>query len=119
MKILSKVLSVGAGVVAAGLVIASVEAVGHALFQGDAAFALALVGYGFGSATGAFVAARLADRICSAAVTGLLAVLAAINLFAFPHPLWFAPTAIVVLLFGWAVGSRVGEIGRSQPGKAP
>lgn len=114
MAILRKVLSVGAGVIAAGLVIAGVEAVGHGRFEGAGAFGTAIVGYGLGAATGAFIARRLADHLSSALVTGLLAVLATINLFAFPHPLWFAPTAAVALLLGWAVGSRVAAMGRPQ-----
>lgn len=112
MAIFRKVLSVGAGALAAGLVIAGVEAAGHSLAQDEAVFAIAMVGYGLGAGTGSFIAALVADRTCAAIVTGILAVLATINLFAFPHPLWFAPTAVIVLLLGWAVGSTAAGVRR-------
>jgi pimeloyl-ACP methyl ester carboxylesterase len=118
MAILRKVLSVGGGVIVAGAVIAGVEALGHAQFEGEGAFGAAVVGYGLGAATGAFTAARIADRLCSIIVTGLLAILATINLFAFPHPLWFAPAAAIALLIGWVVGSRAADMGRGVGDKA-
>lgn len=112
MTVFRKILSVAAGALAAGLVIAGVEAAGHALARGEAVFAIAMVGYGLGAGTGSLIAALMADRTCAAIVTGILAVLATINVFAFPHPLWFAPTAIIVLLLGWALGSTAAAMRR-------
>lgn len=118
MAILRKVLSVGAGSIAAGTAIAGVETVGHARVEGDAVFGVAIVGYGLGAMLGAFIAARMADRLCSIIVAGLLGLLATINLFSFAHPLWFAPTAAGIIGLGWAVGYRAAGLGRDQGGEA-
>ena len=113
MPILRKFMSVVAGIFAGGLVVAAVEAAGHAVLNGEWLFAAAAAGYGLAAAAGSFVAGRLGDRLCSVIVTGVLALLAAINLFAFPHPPWFTPIAVVLLVLGWRIGSRMAGPGRS------
>jgi len=107
MNILRNAASVVAGIVAAGLCIAAIEAAAHSLAEGDTVFVAAVAGYGVGALVGSAIAARFGHRLCAAIVTGVLAVLAAINLFAFPHPIWFAPAAVVSLLAGWALGLRL------------
>lgn len=103
-----------AGVVAAGLVIALTEWLGHALLRGDALFAAAILGYALGAAAGTFITARFAGAPVSIVVPLVLAVLAAVNFFSFPHPVWFAPAAIVALAAGWYFGRRM-----SRPRIAP
>ncbi len=107
MTILRKTLSVLAGTLAGGLCIAVVEATAHSVSGVQAAFAAAIAGYGLGALAGSAVAARFADRTSAAIVTGILSALAAVNLFAFPHPIWFAPAAVVSLLLGCAIGIRI------------
>lgn len=106
MTILRKTLAVLGGILSGGLVITAVEAIGHSFARGEAVFGVAITGYGIGTAAGSFVAARFGDRVCSMIVTSALAILAAINFFAFPHPLWFAPTAVIIMLLGWALGAQ-------------
>lgn len=94
------------GIVAAGAVIAVVEWAGHQMADQNASapFAAALAGYGVGGLAGAVLARHLAPAraVAGWSVIGVLSLLAAINLFAFPHPDWFAPLAITILgLAGW------------------
>lgn len=118
MTILRKSLAVVGGILIGGLLIAAVEAVGHSLVRGEAVFGVAITGYGFGAAAGSLVAARFADRVCSMIVTGALALVAAINFFAFPHPLWFAPTAVIIMLLGWALGAQFAGVRGITSGEA-
>lgn len=97
------------GVVAAAVVIAIAEAIGHASLHGDAVFGAAVAGYGLGSMAGSAVAARIANVRIAIAVPVVLAVLAAINLVSFPRPPWFAPAALAVLVVGGFVGSKLGS----------
>ncbi|WP_066529635.1 hypothetical protein [Erythrobacter sp. CCH5-A1] len=107
MTMLRKIGGVVGGVLAAGLVIAGVETAGHSMTSGEAVFALAAAGYGLGALAGSAVCAALAGRGLSIAVPVVLGVLALINLFAFPHPLWFVPAAAVMLAAGWWIGTRL------------
>lgn len=109
MGMVRKVAGVAAGVITAGLVIALTEWLGHVLLRGDAVFAAAIAGYALGAAAGTFVAARLAGASVSIAVPLVLAALAAVNLFSFPHPAWFAPAAVTALAIGWYLGGRMGR----------
>lgn len=109
MTILKRTLAILAGVAAAGLCIAGVEALAHARLQGQGVFAAAVAGYGLGALVGSALAARIGDRLCSGIVTLVLAALALVNLLAFPHPLWFAPVAVLILALGWAVGAAIGR----------
>ena len=95
------------GVFAAGAVIAGVEAAGHGLASGESVFAVAILGYGLGALAGSALAFLIAGRQPSIAVPVLLGILGAINLFAFPHPVWFVPATIVVLAAGWLAGTRL------------
>lgn len=94
------------GIVAAGVLIATIEWVGHQMagWGSFAPFIAALLGYGVGGFIGALLARHLAPRpaIAGWAVVAVLWLLAAINLFAFRHPDWFAPIGTAILgLAGW------------------
>lgn len=108
MAMARKILGVLAGTVVAGVTVALVEMVGHARLAGDAVFGVVVIGYGLGALAGTIVATRIADRRVAKAVPLILAALAAINLFSFPHPIWFAPAAIAALALGWFLGGRIG-----------
>ncbi|WP_285713738.1 hypothetical protein [Erythrobacter oryzae] len=109
MTMLRKIGGVVGGVLATGLVIAGVETAGHSIASGEAVFALAVAGYGLGALAGSAVCAALAGRSLSIAVPLVLGVLALINLFAFPHPVWFVPAAAIALASGWWLGARLAE----------
>lgn len=107
MTIGRRVLGILAGVLAAGLVVALAEAVGHAAATEPMVFGVVVIGYGLGSLAGTVTTVAIADRRTAIAVPLILAVLAAINLFSFPHPLWFAPVAAAALALGWWVGAHL------------
>ena len=107
MAVGRRIVAVVGGVVAAGVVVALVEATGHALGSGEVVFAIVVLGYLLGALVGTGIAAMIADRRAAIAVPVLLAALAAANLFAFAHPVWFAPTAAVALVLGWGCGSSL------------
>ena len=107
MTILKRTFAILAGVAAAGVCVAAVEAMGHATLQGQGVFAAAVAGYGLAALIGSAAAVRIGDRVCAGIVTLVLAMLAVVNLFAFPHPLWFAPVAVLTLALGWAFGTVI------------
>ena len=107
MTVMRKFGGVLAGVLAAGAVIAGVETAGHSLAGGEAVFAFAIAGYGLGALAGAMVCTMIAGRRPSIAVPLVLAVLAILNLFALPHPVWFVPAAAAALAGGWWIGTRL------------
>lgn len=102
-----RILAVLAGVISAGVTVALVEGIGHAAVTGEAVFGVAVGGYALGALVGTVVAQIIADRRTAVAVPLALAVLAAVNLFSFPHPLWFIPAAAVSLALGWWIGSSL------------
>lgn len=108
MTVGRKIIGVVAGILCAGVVIALVESVGHAIGRGAAVFGFAAGGYGLGAAVGTAVATVIAGARVAVAVPLVLAVLAAINLFAMPHPMWFVPAAVVALAAGWWAGRAIG-----------
>lgn len=98
--------SILCGVVVAGALIATVEWFGHQMAGRSAAmpFIAAIAGYGVGGFAGALLARHLGPKsaVSGWSVIGALGALATINLFAFPHPVWFAPLATAILgLSGW------------------
>lgn len=105
-----------AGIVAAGGIIATVEAVGHgAANSGATPFVSALAGYALGTVAGSAIATRIAGQgIAGVCVALALALLAAANLFAIPHPGWFAPTAALLFLGGGWAGIRIGHRGAKR-----
>ena len=116
MAIGRQVLGACGGVIVASLVVALVEAVGHAAVAGQVVFGVAVIGYALGALAGTVLAQAIADRRTAVAVPLVLAILAVINLFSFPHPLWFAPAAAAALALGWWIGcyvwpDRPGNIG--------
>lgn len=107
MTIVRRGLAVLGGVVAASLTIAATEALIHFALTGRSMFVAVVVGYGLGSVVGTAAATYFSDRKTSLAVPAVLAALATVNLFAFPHPGWFMPAAALTLLLGWVLGSRL------------
>ena len=111
MAAVRSIAAVLGGVVVAGGAIALVEMAGHSSLQGGSVFGAAVVGYSLGALVGTAVATMVADRRTALAVPVILAALAAVNLFSFPHPRWFAPAAIVSLALGWWIGSLASSLG--------
>ena len=87
--------------------VAAVEAAAHRFAGGEATFAFVIAGYLLGAVIGTFIAKRIAGPRSATAVPLLLGMLAAVNLFSFPHPVWFAPAAIAALFAGWVAGNRL------------
>ncbi len=100
-------LGVGAGLIGAVAIIFVTESIGHRATRDDGAFAVAVAGYFLGAAAGTAIACRIAGPKTAVLVPLLLAILAAINLFSFLHPGWFAPAAAAALALGWFIGIRL------------
>lgn len=118
MKPLRPILIAVAAIASAAAVIAATEAVAHALLAGPGRFAAAALGYALGALAGVALASAFGARRIAAGLPVLLGVLAAVNLFSFPHPWWFAPLAIGALALGWAAGCWLGARGRGASGAA-
>lgn len=96
-----KIVALVLGIVTAGVVIAIVEGMAHGRVEGDALFGTVAVGYGLGAFAGDLVALRLSGaRWVAITATCILGLLGIINMFALPHPLWFAPVAAASLAAG-------------------
>jgi hypothetical protein len=104
MQLIRKISAVAVGVVVAGGVIALTESAAHGRLGGEGPFIGAVIGYGLGAAAGTVVAAKIASAGMARLVPVLLALLALINLFAFPHPIWFVPAAAAALAAGCYIG---------------
>lgn len=97
-----------AGLVAAGLTIAVVEAVAHGAVSGEALFGAVAAGYGLGALVGGVVANRLSPaRWPGIVVTLALAALALLNLVTIAHPVWFVPVAALALAAGHLAAGRL------------
>lgn len=114
MGIMRQVIGGVTGVLAAGATIALVEAVGHGAGPGVNIFGAAILGYGLGCAIGSLAATLIAGRGLSLVVPAVLAVLAVINLFAFPHPWWFPLAAVGAFAAGWLAGSGLAQSLRNR-----
>lgn len=117
-------LAVLAGVLVGGLVIAAVEALGHAAFPlpagvdpqhlqpGDVplpAFVAVLVAWALGAFVGGWVAAAVATRTAAIVVGCILMLAALANLIAIPSPLWFWVIGLLVFLPGALLGARLAD----------
>ncbi|MEL6789806.1 MAG: hypothetical protein AAFO78_04440 [Pseudomonadota bacterium] len=89
------------GVLVGGAAVAGVEATGHAFLKGPALFIIAALGLGIGSLLGTTAALFIGRRRWLAPTIGIvLWGLMLMNVFAFAHPVWFAPTATVLIALG-------------------
>lgn len=104
MTIVRQIIGSVIGIAVAGGIIAVTEAIGHGAASREAVFGTAIAGYGVGCGVGTFIATMIAGRGVSMVLPVILAILAAINLFSFPHPWWFAPAGVIALAAGWLVG---------------
>lgn len=106
----SSVVGVVVGVLAGGLTVFLIEALGHALFgTGDPAdvttitspmWASVLVAWILGSAVGGAVATYWgrSHTVRAGGIVGLVLLAgAAANMFAFPHPVWMIVGAVVLM----------------------
>ena len=109
MNILKQVLLLVGAIVVAGVVIALVETVAHSV-EGVSPFVAAIGGYAAGSVGGGLLIGRFGGQPLLAIVLFVsLSALAGYNLFAFPHPDWFAPVALIALSVGTYIGARFGR----------
>ncbi|MEP3654817.1 MAG: hypothetical protein ABJO36_07965 [Litorimonas sp.] len=110
---LKMILVVIASLIAGGITLAIIEAIGHALFNHNIAFIFAALGLGIAGFVGGAIAVVLSKRREPAYVVGaLLAGLSLINVFSFSHPIWFVPVAFALLAIGvWIAGSRFRNLG--------
>lgn len=127
-------LAVVLGIVAAGLVVAGIEAIGHALSPPppgidpsdpaamkslianlpQSALVIVVLAWALGSIAGGFVAAkvsRLHKRGASLAVGIAMVLLIAVNFVAIPHPAWMMVCGVLlpVPLAAW-VGRKLAAI---------
>lgn len=124
-------LAVLVGVLAGGLVIAAVEALGHAAFPlpagadpqhlqpGDVplpAFVAVLVAWALGAFVGGWVAAAVATRTAAIVVGGILMLAGLANLVAIPSPLWFWVIGLLVFVPSALLGSRLAGPTRRSAG---
>ncbi len=100
-------LGILAGVFAGGLSLGLIEMAGHQIATGDAKFAIAAVGLGVAGFFGGLVALFIGRAKWLAwAIATLLMALSLINVFSFPHPIWFVPLAGFSLLIGALAANR-------------
>lgn len=80
-----------------------------------AAFALVLTAMFSGALVAALTAARLAgrQRLAGWIAGGIVVAATVINIFAIPHPLWFAAASVGLAAIGAGLGARLG--GASRP----
>lgn len=98
---LRMLVGVVVGVFAGGLCIAAAEAIAHQVLRGQAVFAAAAAALFLAAAVGGAVAAWLGRSAASGwLVAAALGTLALVNIFSFPHPVWYAPAAGVALFAG-------------------
>lgn len=74
-------------------------------------FIVLIIGWGIASFTGAWIAARIADRsqmVHGLIVAGMLVVTGILNLLAIPHPAWVWIIGILAYIGGGYVGARLG-----------
>lgn len=104
MVFLRNVAALLAGVVTAGLVIGTTEAIAHSRLGGSSLFLAVALGYGLGTFVGTLVVSRLSGaRWPSLTLPAILAALVVLNLFAIDHPIWFLPAAAATMALGfWA-----------------
>lgn len=104
------ILALIVGIFAAGAVIALTEFAGHSLLgegAGVALFFIVAIGYGLGAMAASAIASSISTDLWPAITACvLLAGLGLANLFAFPHPIWFAPAAAATLTCGYFAGRR-------------
>ncbi|MFK7955585.1 MAG: hypothetical protein AB8B96_05780 [Lysobacterales bacterium] len=105
---LENVLALIAGVLAGGATVAAVEALGHGWLQGQAQFVVASVGLGVATLMGGSVSAWISKAaIIPLLVAAVLTCLMVVNVFSFPHPVWFLPAALMSIGAGSAVVWRL------------
>lgn len=102
-----------AGLLAGGGVVAAAELSVHAVLSGDGVFGGVAIGYGLGALAGTAATAAISGRAVATAIPVALAGLAALNLASIPHPIWFAPLALVALAIGWWAGRAI-PVGRAN-----
>ncbi len=97
-----------AGVFAGGASLGVVEMIGHGVSEGQTLFAFAAGGLGIAGLVGGSLAAwigRNSHLVWVIAV--LLGALSLVNVFSFPHPVWFVPVAFLLLGIGGAVAFQL------------
>lgn len=129
-KAARSVAAVLAGVVAAGVIVAALEAINARLFNlpegidasdmeamrravaalPQSAFILLLAGWGIGTLMGAWIAARLAPkapRVHGAIVTAVLLAAGVANMVMLPHPAWVWVVGILLFVTGGCAGTHL------------
>ena len=131
--VIRSVLTVLAGAIVAGILIALVEAIGHLVYPPPpgvdpwdreslrtamesipvGALVAVLLAWGVGTFAGSWLAARIAGRagLAHGMVVGLLMLAAGVaNMLMIPHPLWFWGAGVAVFpLTAWLGGRMVGD----------
>ena len=95
-----------AGLVAAAIVYFVIERLSHGWFGETWTLIALLVAYSLGAMTGGAVGAKIGGANASYIVAALFSLVAATTAFAFPHPWWFLPSAIVLIFGNSFVGSK-------------
>ena len=128
-----QIIAVVAGVIAAGVVVYLMEMLSHGIFPPPAsmdpmdpqsikahldqlpagAFLLVLLGWGLGSFTGGFTAAKIAGTrtLRAAVIVGVIQMLGGIlNMTLIPHPLWMVVAGLLIFVpMAWLGGKIAGS----------
>lgn len=108
--IVKQVAGVLAGIILCILIIMAVEAAGHGMLRGEAAFLAPILAYLLASMAGGIVAIKVAGLRrwwLPAIIVMFLAFGTVMNLMSIDHPVWFAPAAAVALVAGSHLGWRL------------
>ncbi len=141
MRVLRSVLAILAGCLAAGLVTAALESLGHVFFPPPPGVDLSdhaamakimdqlppgalisvLAGWSIGTGVGAAVAARLAARGATShgLIVGLVMLaLGVATMIAIPHPVWFQLAAVVLTPICAWFGAKLGAAAKNRAAAA-
>ena len=105
---LKNILAGLVGIFTGGLCLALIDAMAHQFVSGEAKFVIAAMALSVAAFAGGAIAIFISRKAYLAwVVAGVLLALSLINVFSFPHPVWFVPLAIASLGLGAIAAKRL------------
>ena len=108
---LRNLLAVLVGVFVGGLCIAIIEMVTHSVASGHTLFIGAVIALAIATFIGGWVSVKIGQKAYFPFIVGgLLFGLSLVNVFTFKHPIWFVPTAFILIAISAYAASRFSKI---------